>query len=184
MDDLEYRQSQRLLSSFEGPLVHGLTRSDEWTRRFGTSASPRAPWDTARVDGCLLGVASPGVEDAGHPMRKSLRIWATFPLASLRAVCRDGDLSPLRGQREPLAECRLGNRPQVLMTKTDLELAVRGQSDGRRPGLREVPAIQDTGRPDSSRCAPRKMERGAPGPSGRVTTIPTSRIDKGPLVAP
>ena len=123
-----YREGQRLLSSFEGPLVHDLTRSDEWTRRFGTATSPRAPWDTARIDGCLMGVASPGGESAGQPMRKSLRVWATFPLASMRAVCRDGDVSPLRGQREPLAGCRLKAEPLIASTSL--------LSDGARPSDR------------------------------------------------
>ena len=103
MDEMIDREQQKQHTSFEGPLAHDLTRSEEWQKRFGSVESPRAPWNAIRVDGCLHGVASPEEGDAGRPIRKSLRIWSTFPLQSLKAICREGETSPLKGYRAPRA---------------------------------------------------------------------------------
>ena len=109
VDCLQHQEANGLLASHETPLGSLLSQQAAWVENFGTVAVPRPPWRVVVGNGCMYGLRSPGLLDAGLPMKKGIELMANFDVGAMGLQCRAGVASPRA--RQSLRKGPVGDRP-------------------------------------------------------------------------
>ncbi|MAB81808.1 MAG: hypothetical protein CMJ24_00005, partial [Phycisphaerae bacterium] len=87
VDGLKHQEANGRLASFEGPLIHGLLRTELWRAAFGAVDDPLAPWRYQVIDGCLLHATWQDPGAPAHATKKSCRVMGNFDLTALDMRC-------------------------------------------------------------------------------------------------